>query len=130
MIVAVRFASERSFKGWRCSNTVSPRSPSDSFCPLARWLPTVFDHHALPQALTLILSLTLYPPHHISLPVILPLFPSLRCCFYVLEEVMAICLSCVFHSVLKLFSLVSHSLILFFRGYSSIILLRVGYFRN
>lgn len=104
---------------------VSPRSPSDSFCPLARWLPTVFDHHALPQALTLILSLTLYPPPpHISLPVILPLFPSLRCCFYVLEEVMTICLSCVCHSVL------SHSLIhsfFFFFWYLSSIPLTVGF---
>ena len=74
MIVAVQFASERSFKGWRCSDTVSLRSPYDSFCPLVRWLPTVFDHHALPQALTLIPSLS-QPP--ISLPVILPLFSFL-----------------------------------------------------
>lgn len=104
--VAARFASERSFKGWRCSDTVSPWSPSDSFCPLVRWLPTVLDHHALPQALT--------PPTITTTLSLLscPSFLPLRCSFYVLEEVMAICLSSVCQSVLWLLSLLlSHSLI-------------------
>lgn len=130
MTAAVRFASERSFKGWRCSGTMSPWSP-DSFCPLARWLPMVFNHHALPQALTLILSHTPPSPPHRCPCYLTPLF-LLRCCFYVLEEVMAICLSSVFILFPDSFhSSLTHSLIhfYFFFCYLCVILLTVG-FRN
>ncbi len=52
-----------------------------SVCPLARWLPTVSDHHAPPQGLSVLsfsLSLSPFPhvsPHHFP-PVISPLFLS------------------------------------------------------
>lgn len=79
LIVAVRFASERSFKGCRCSVSV----PVVSF-----WLVLSFSEmapHGLRPSCSASgshshsLSHTLPPPHHhrISLPVILPLFSFL-----------------------------------------------------
>lgn len=78
------------------------------FCPLARWLPMVSDHHAPPQALS-VLSLSLTHTYCSPSPC-LPsfsscyLFPLFLSCFYVLEEVMTICLSSVCHFVLDILS--------------------------
>lgn len=76
-----------------------------SACPLARWLPTVPDHHAPPQALSVLsFSLSLSPFRHVSPPLIflllscpsfslLPLCPwrgndCLSVCYFILSILM------------------------------------------
>lgn len=60
-------------------------------CPLARWLPTVSDHHAQPRALSVLsFPLSLLVSASLYFGYLAFLFSA---CFYVLEEVMTVCLS-------------------------------------